>query len=153
MKDRIIIVYQSKAKTGNTKHIAQQIAAQLKCEAVDIALNPKINLEQYNLVGFGSGIYFWNFGWKLKKWIKNIQWSSAEACKPEAFVFSTQGAKKANWIHARFNRFLEKKAGITVISGWACQATKAKTPEALSNLNEWLGTKIKLPDPNAVNKN
>jgi flavodoxin len=58
MKDRIIIVYQSKAKTGNTKHIAQQIAAQLKCEAVDIALNPKINLEQYNLVGFGSGIYF-----------------------------------------------------------------------------------------------
>jgi hypothetical protein len=99
-------------------------------------------LEQYNLIGFGSGIYAWHFGRKLRKWIKNIQWSSPEVCKPDAFVFSTQGAKQAVRVHARFNKFLKKKADITTISGWACQGKAARTPEALTNLKEWVNTKI-----------
>jgi flavodoxin len=57
MENKIIIIYQSGTKTGNTKYIAEQIATQLKCDALDVATNPKVNLEQYNLVGFGSGIY------------------------------------------------------------------------------------------------
>jgi flavodoxin len=57
MQNKIIIIYQSGTKTGNTKYIAEKIAAQLKCEALDVSTNPKVNLEQYNLVGFGSGIY------------------------------------------------------------------------------------------------
>lgn len=142
MENKVIIIYQSGTKTGNTKHIAQQIASQLKCEALDVATNPKVNLEQYNLVGFGSGIYAWRFGAKLRKWIKNIQWSSPDVCKPDAFVFSTQGAKKATGAHARFNGFLQKKAGITSISGWACQGKAVKTPEALSNLKDWINNKL-----------
>jgi flavodoxin len=56
MENKIIIIYQS-GKTGNTKSIAEAIANELKCTAVDVKTNPVINLEQYNLVGFGSGIY------------------------------------------------------------------------------------------------
>lgn len=142
MENKIIIIYQSGSKTGNTKYIAEQIAKQLNCQALDVMSNPNINLEQYNLIGFGSGIYCWHFGSKLRKWIKNIRWSKPEVCKPDAFVFSTQGAKSAIRPHARFNRFLQKKAGITSISGWACQSKAVKTPEALNNLKEWVKAKI-----------
>jgi flavodoxin len=65
MENKIIIIYQS--KKGNTKYLAELIAKELKCEAIDVAQNPKINLEQYNLVGFGSGVYFGSFGCELKK--------------------------------------------------------------------------------------
>jgi flavodoxin len=57
MENKIIIIYQSGSKTGNTKYIAEQIAKQLNCQALDVMSNPNINLEQYNLIGFGSGIY------------------------------------------------------------------------------------------------
>jgi hypothetical protein len=120
---------------------------------LDVATNPKVNLEQYNLVGFGSGIYAWHFGCKLRKWIKNIQWSSPEICKPDAFIFSTQGANKATRVHARFNKFLQKKAGITPISGWACQAKATHTPEALGNLKDWIKNKIQVPQPKVESKN
>jgi hypothetical protein len=82
----------------------------------------------------------------LRKWIKNIQWSSPEICKPDAFVFTTQGANKATRVHTRFNKFLQKKAGITTVSGWACQAKAARTPEALTNLKDWIDAKISVPD-------
>jgi hypothetical protein len=112
---------------------------------VDIATNPVINLEEYNLIGFGSGVYFWSVGCKLKKWIKNIKWSSKEACKPDAFIFTTQGAKKATRVHGRFNHFLHKKAGITTITGWACQTKQVHSSEALTNLKEWVDSKIHTP--------
>jgi hypothetical protein len=101
-------------------------------------------LEQYNLVGFGSGIYAGSFGRVLKKWIKNIKWSNPDTCKPDAFIFSTQGAKNASRPQTKFNAFLSKKAGIVTISGWACQAGSAKSPEALTNLKEWINAKIKV---------
>jgi flavodoxin len=56
MENKIIIIYQS-GKKGNTKFIAEAIASELNCTAVDVKTSPIINLEQYNLIGFGSGIY------------------------------------------------------------------------------------------------
>jgi flavodoxin len=58
MQNKTIIIYQSRTKTQNTKHIAETIAQELKCEAIDVSTNPNINLEEYNLIGFGSGVYF-----------------------------------------------------------------------------------------------
>jgi hypothetical protein len=110
-------------------------------------------LEKYNLVGFGSGIYIWHFGCKLRKWIKNIQWSNPEVCKPDAFIFSTQGARHATRVHARFNKFLKKHADITSISGWSCQTKATRTPEAITNLKEWINTKIQVSSNKTENKN
>jgi flavodoxin len=67
MENKTIIIYQSGAKTGNTKYIAEEIAKELNCETLDVSTNPQINLEQYNIVGFGSGVYFLSVGHKLKK--------------------------------------------------------------------------------------
>ncbi|MDR3330021.1 MAG: hypothetical protein LBS76_01965 [Mycoplasmataceae bacterium] len=143
MENKIIIIYQS-GKHGNTKGIAENIAKELGCTAIDVKTDPIVNLEQYNVVGFGSGIYAGSFGRTLKKWINNIKWTSENTCKPDAFIFSTQGSPKAAGAQSRFNAFLSKKKGIITISGWACQASAAKTPEALTNLKEWINTKIKV---------
>ncbi|MDR0740027.1 MAG: hypothetical protein LBF00_04065 [Mycoplasmataceae bacterium] len=145
MQNKTIIIYQSRTKTQNTKHIAETIAQELKCEAIDVSTNPNINLEEYNLIGFGSGVYFWSVGCKLKKWIKSIKWSSPDVAKPDAFIFTTQGAKSAANIHKRFINFLQKKAKIITVSGWACQAKTTKTTEALTDLQQWVNSKLKPP--------
>jgi flavodoxin len=66
MENKIIIIYQS-GKHGNTKGIAENIAKELGCTAIDVKTDPIVNLEQYNVVGFGSGIYAGSFGRTLKK--------------------------------------------------------------------------------------
>jgi hypothetical protein len=40
---------------------------------------------------------------------------------------------------------LQKKAGITTISGWATQPKYLKTPESFANLKEWINSKIFVP--------
>jgi menaquinone-dependent protoporphyrinogen IX oxidase len=58
METKTLIIYQSGKQ--HTQKIAKVIAAELKCEALDINTitdTNKPNLEQYDIVGIGSGIY------------------------------------------------------------------------------------------------
>ena len=80
---------------------------------VDLANAESINLAEYDVVGFGSGIYAGSFNKKLVKFIEsNIDKLS------KVFVFSTSGTGKAEYNDKLVEYF--KANGKTVLGSFAC---------------------------------
>jgi flavodoxin len=100
---------------GNTKKIADAMAAVLHAEVVsphdvDIAA-----LDGYDLIGFGSGIAF---GKHYKGLLKLVDGLPVDSKK--AFVFSTRGAPRQGSHHDALKRQLEGK-GVTIVGEFSCR--------------------------------
>ena len=70
---------------GNTKKIAETIAEELNADLFDLQREHP-DLGDYNLIGFGSGIYFWKHHEKLLDFVKHLP-----NMDKKAFIFSTSG--------------------------------------------------------------
>lgn len=83
---KILAVVESKHK-GNTLKIAKAMAEVAPVTITDIENAPKYNFHDYDIVGFGSGIYYGKHDKKLMELVGNF-------CDKKAytFVFSTSGA-------------------------------------------------------------
>lgn len=109
-----IIIYES-VHHGNTEKIAKTIAEILKAELVkpkDINID---KLKDYDLIGFGSGIFYGRFHKNILKLVKEIKAENNQ----KAFVFSTSGQGKEE-----SNRSLKEeltKKEFKIIGSFACK--------------------------------
>ena len=111
----MLIIYHSEHH-GNTKKIAKAIAEKVGAnilKAADVNLN---KFEEYDIVGFGSGVY----NGKLHKELSEILSKLPQQDDKKAFIFSTTGSKTySSMAHKRFRPILEEK-GFEVIGEFSC---------------------------------
>lgn len=111
---KILIIYYSNIETSNTKKIALAIGNHINARVININEIQNIDIKQYNLVGFGSGIYFNKFSKSIRKFISSLD----QYCQ-NCFVFYTSGAKECN--HA-LNNFIDllKLKQRHCLGSWHC---------------------------------
>jgi len=112
---KVLIIYHSEHH-GNTKKIAKAMAEKVGADilkAADVNLN---KFEEYDIVGFGSGVY----NGKLHKELSEILSKLSQQDDKKAFIFSTTGSKTySSMAHERFRPMLEEK-GFEIIGEFSC---------------------------------
>ncbi len=111
---RTAVVYKS-IHHGNTRRVAEAMAAALGAELYTVEEAAKLDATQFDLVGLGSGIYFWRHHRDLRRLVAN--WPKVPA---RSFVFSTAGTPSlASWCHGSLTRLLRHR-GSQVIGEFSC---------------------------------
>ncbi|PJI08189.1 MULTISPECIES: flavodoxin family protein [Clostridium] len=109
-----IIIYES-VHHGNTEKVARAIGEVLKAELVkpqDVNIN---ELKDYELIGFGSGIFYGKFHKNILKLVKEIKAGNNQ----KAFVFSTSGQGREESNHSLKEELTKK--GFQVVGSFACK--------------------------------
>ncbi len=112
-----LIIYAS-IHHKNTEKIAKEIGNVLSAKVVSFSDVKKEELEEIELVGFGSGVYLSKFHKGLINLVENLP----KVDKKKAFIFSTSGMKKniiLNRSHAHMEKILEKK-GFELMGDFNC---------------------------------
>lgn len=111
---------------GNTRKIADAIGAQLQADVLTVDEAYAVDLSQYALVGFGSGIYFAKHDEKLFDLIK-----AKPSLPHKTFLFSTSG-NTLLWrlYHLGLRRLLTSR-GCDVINEFNCPGWDTVGPFAL----------------------
>ncbi|WP_027340371.1 flavodoxin family protein [Halonatronum saccharophilum] len=113
-----LIVYKS-IHHGNTKKLASTLAKALDADLLSTReATPKI-IGRYNLIGFGSGIYFG----KHHQRILDLAADLPKVNGKKAFIFSTSGIARIPIIH-NFNKELKTKLldkGYKVVGELSCR--------------------------------
>lgn len=115
---KALIIYIS-VHHGNTEKVAKVMAnileaALLPVEQVDVNI-----LELYDLIGFGSGIYFGRHHGSLLDFADKLPMLRNK----KAFIFSTSGLRKIRFIHD-FDKPLKEKLrqkGFDIIGEFSCR--------------------------------
>ena len=111
---RTAVVYKS-IHHGNTRRVAEAMAAALGAELYTVEEAAELDARQFDLVGLGSGIYFYRHHRELRRLVAN--WPKVPA---RAFVFSTAGMSSlATWWHGSLVRLLRRR-GSEVIGEFSC---------------------------------
>lgn len=108
-----LIVYCSEYK-NNTEKIARIFAEKTDCDLISIRDVSDINIENYNLIGFGSGVYREILSPKLFKLVDKLNLKSKNV-----FVFSTNGVGMKFYNNSLI-KLLESKGAINKGS-FACK--------------------------------
>lgn len=111
---RILIIYKS-IHHQNTKKIAEVLAKELKADLKEAGELKDYNLGNYDLVGFGSGIYFWQHHHQLLDLVEKLKFLKNQ----KVFIFSTSGAPFGGSFHQKLRQKLVKK-GCKVIGEFNC---------------------------------
>lgn len=89
-RPKAIVIYYS--RTGNTERVAKTFARTLKCKCLNIKENPKINLDKYNLIFIGSGIYGMKISAEITNFIQKLK--EKDTKEKKYVVFGTYGGSK-----------------------------------------------------------
>ncbi len=115
---KILIIYASFHKK-NTEKLALVLEKNLEAKLVKFdEFNEE--LDNYDLIGFGSGVYLAKFHRGLIYLVKNFE----KQANKKAFIFSTAGMKKNfvfNRSHSHFRKLLNDK-GFQVVDEFSCLA-------------------------------
>lgn len=112
---RTLIVYVS-IHHKNTEKVANAMAEVLDAElAKPWKINPE-ELEKYDLIGFGSGIYWWRHHWALLKLVDNLPGMEGK----RAFIFSTAGMDIPWYNHRALRKKLGEK-GFEIVGEFSCR--------------------------------
>ncbi len=111
---RSLIVYVS-LHHGNTKKVADAMAEELHCHAltprdVDVSALP-----EYDLLGFGSGLYFGPHHESMRSFARALPVLSTDA-----FVFSTRGGRHVGRAHNPLKQILVTK-GLRIVGEFSCR--------------------------------
>lgn len=110
----IIILFSYHHK--NTEKVAQVIASTLGAEIKNPSQVDPIRLSNYDMVGFGSGIYFGKHHKVLLDFAANLP----QVTDKKAFIFSTSGRKEnMPKFHNQLKEILQSK-GFDIISEFNC---------------------------------
>jgi len=115
---RTLIVYVS-VHHGNTEKIARAIGEVLKADLAKPAEVDAETVSRYDLVGFGSGIYFGKHHPSLFSLVERLPYQNGRM----AFIFSTSGLRRIRFIHD-FDKPLREKLlekGFKVIGEFSCR--------------------------------
>ena len=112
-----LIVCASKSH-GNTRRVADRMAEVLDAEVVTPESVDPPTLREYDLVGFGSGIYYMAVDARLRKLIRRVP----AVDHIRAFTFFTSGAREAPLLAYQkpVRKQLESK-GFEVIGSFSCR--------------------------------
>jgi len=129
--DRAAIVYAS-PHHGNTAKIARAMAEVLNADLFNVDEVQPDTLDEYKLVGFGSGIYFARHHRSLRKLVDSL------TCLPrEAFVFSTAGLPFfARLYHSSLRRKLVQH-GCRILGEFTCRGWDTAGPLILIGGINW----------------
>jgi len=122
MKSLIVCVSKSH---GNTRRVADRMAEVLDAEVVEPeSVDPEM-LGKYDLVGFGSGIYYMTVDARLRDLIRHLP----AVDNVRAFTFFTSGARKIPLMdyNKPVRRRLESK-GFEVIGSFSCRGLDTVGP-------------------------
>jgi len=112
-KGRALILYFS-FHHKNTEKIAKAMTEILGADLVEVTkANPEMILN-YDLIGFGSGIYAFSHHWSLFKFLKKLN-----PVQKKAFIFSTSGAPNGVIFHKKSKKELVKR-GFKIIGEFNC---------------------------------
>jgi flavodoxin len=100
---------------GNTKKIADAMAAVLRADVVSPRDVDVSALDGYDLIGFGSGIAFGKHYKDLLRWVDRLP-----ILQKRAFVFSTRGDRRLRSYHRALRGQLEEK-GWTIVGEFSCR--------------------------------
>ena len=100
---KALIIYMS-VHHGNTEKIAEAMANGLGADLLQVKQANAGMLEQYDLIGFGSGVYFGRHHGSLLDFVDRL----ATMKDKKAFIFSTSGLRKMPFLHD-FDKPLRKR--------------------------------------------
>ena len=109
---KILVIVQSKQK-GNTMQVAEAMAEAAPITISQLEDVKNYNLEEYDIVGLGSGIFL---GKHYKGLIKFAKTVNNKYC----FVFSTSGYNSLNKVNNALIKLLEDNKK-TVLGSFACR--------------------------------
>jgi len=110
-----LIVYAS-VHHGNTERVAEAMADELDAALQPPGVTSVEDVAGADLVGFGSGIYFWRHHRSLLRLVQRLPAMPAK----KAFVFSTRGGFP-RWIgHRRLKKLLHRR-GFTLADEFSCK--------------------------------
>jgi flavodoxin len=115
---RTLIVYVS-VHHGNTKKVAEAMANILNADLLQVKQADADVLEQYDLVGFGSGIYFGRHHGSLLDLVDRLPIFRNR----KALIFSTSGLRKMRFVH-NFDRPLRTRLdrkGFDIVGEFSCR--------------------------------
>jgi len=121
---KTLIIYMS-VHHGNTEKIAGKIGEVLDAELKRAEEAKPEELVNYDLIGFGSGIYFGKFHDSILKFIDSLP----DMAGKKAFVFSTHGSP-AKGHNKEFIKILTQK-NFKVLGDYECQGFDTYGPFGL----------------------
>jgi flavodoxin len=104
---------------GNTERVAVTMAKILDADLVQVNQVDTNMLERYDLIGFGSGIYFGKHHESLLDFVDKLP----VVKNRKAFIFSTSGLRKIPFVHD-FDKPLKKKLqrkGFDITGEFSCR--------------------------------
>jgi flavodoxin len=115
---KTLIVYVS-VHHGNTEKVAKAIANILNADLLQVRQADAGMLEQYDLIGFGSGIYFGKHHESLLDFVDKLPMPRNK----KAFIFSTSGLRKIPFFHDFDKRLKEKlrRKGFDTVGEFSCR--------------------------------
>ncbi len=112
---KILIIYCSEYRK-NTEKIANIFKEKADCDLINVKNFKNINLESYNLIGFGSGVYKESLSPQIFKVIDNLNLKDKNT-----FVFSTSGVGM-KYYNNKLIKLLDSKGAINKGS-FACKGS------------------------------
>jgi flavodoxin len=115
---KALIIYIS-VHHGNTEKVAKVMANALDAALLEVKQADASTLGQYDLIGFGSGIYFGKHHKSLLDFVDKLPVLKNK----KAFIFSTSGLRKIPFVH-NFDKPLREKLqrkGFDIIGEFSCR--------------------------------
>jgi flavodoxin len=115
---KALIIYIS-VHHGNTERVAKVMANILDADLLQVKQADANMLAQYNLIGFGSGIYVGKYHNSLLDFVDKLPMMRNK----KAFIFSTSGLRKVRFIH-NFDKLLKEKLqqkGLDIRGQFSCR--------------------------------
>ena len=130
---KALIIYVS-IHHKNTEKIAKKMANALKAKlSTPDEVDPN-TVNKYDLIGFGSGIYFGKF----HKSLLNLIDKMPPVKNKKSFIFSTSGIKKLPYLND-FNKKIKEKLlekGFDIIGEFSCRGLSTYGPFKIIGLNK-----------------
>lgn len=111
---KILLIIKS-THQQNTLKIAEAMSEVAPLTVVELENTKNFNLKDYDVVGFGSGIYFGKHDKELIKFVKSLSDNPAYS-----FVISTSGSKNYDKYNKKLTKLLEGK-NTTVLGSFGCK--------------------------------
>lgn len=122
MKSLIVCVSMSH---GNTRRVADRMAEVLGAEVAEPESVDAQKLRDYDLVGFGSGIYFMSVHARLRDFIRGLPHVDGVS----AFTFFTSGARELPlWNYSKPLRNQLASKGFHVVGSFSCRGLDTVGP-------------------------
>lgn len=132
---KILIVYSSQYK-GHTEKIAGIFAEKTNGDMLNVKEIDEIRVENYDLIGFGSGVYVESLSPKLLNLVESLNLKDKDV-----FVFSTSGVGMKFYNKRLIN--LLKSKGALVKGSFACKGSFTAKEFTDNKFFDFLGKLLK----------